>query len=155
AEAGEAQGGQGPTEATPAPAPTGARRLVGERGPRPRRLLRRARQHQRGLGLPDPGHPALVQGAAAPEPAHPTQLGSDEPDRDPVAPTRPSHAPLSNGTLRRQTPEAGAQCGNSARWDLCGGPPVRAVPTAIGAAALAMVSETVWMALTVAYALAL
>lgn len=30
-------------------------------------------------------------------------------------------------------PEAGAQCGNSARWDLCGEPPARAVPTAIGA----------------------
>jgi hypothetical protein len=27
-------------------------------------------------------------------------------------------------------PEAGAQCGNSARWDLCGGRPARAVPTA-------------------------
>ncbi len=27
-------------------------------------------------------------------------------------------------------PKAGAQCGNSARWDLCGGLPVRAVPTA-------------------------
>ena len=27
-------------------------------------------------------------------------------------------------------PEAGAQCGSSARWDLCGGPPARAVPTA-------------------------
>ena len=27
-------------------------------------------------------------------------------------------------------PEAGAQCGNSARWDLRGGPPARAVPTA-------------------------
>ena len=29
-------------------------------------------------------------------------------------------------------PKAGAQCGNSARWDLCGGPPARAVPTATG-----------------------
>ncbi len=29
-------------------------------------------------------------------------------------------------------PEAGAQCGNPARWDLCGGPPARAVPTATG-----------------------
>jgi hypothetical protein len=28
-------------------------------------------------------------------------------------------------------PEAGAQCVRSARWDLCGGPPERAVPTAI------------------------
>jgi len=27
-------------------------------------------------------------------------------------------------------PEAGAQCGNSACWDLCGGRPARAVPTA-------------------------
>ena len=27
-------------------------------------------------------------------------------------------------------PEAGAQCGSSARWDLCGGLPERAVPTA-------------------------
>ena len=27
-------------------------------------------------------------------------------------------------------PERGAQCGSSARWDLCGGPPERAVPTA-------------------------
>jgi RNA-directed DNA polymerase len=29
-------------------------------------------------------------------------------------------------------PKAGAQCGNSARWDLCGGPLARAVPTATG-----------------------
>ena len=27
-------------------------------------------------------------------------------------------------------PEVGAQCGSSACWDLCGGRPVRAVPTA-------------------------
>ena len=27
-------------------------------------------------------------------------------------------------------PEAGAQCGDSALWDLCGGPPERAVPAA-------------------------
>jgi RNA-directed DNA polymerase len=30
-------------------------------------------------------------------------------------------------------PKAGAQCGKSARWDLRGGPPARAVPTATGA----------------------
>ncbi len=28
-------------------------------------------------------------------------------------------------------PEAGAQCGSAARWDLYGGPPARAVPTVI------------------------
>src|SRR4029450_4133607 len=32
-------------------------------------------------------------------------------------------------------PERGAQCGSSARWDLCGGPPERAVPTATGGSA--------------------
>ncbi len=30
----------------------------------------------------------------------------------------------------RYTPEVGAQCISSACWDLCGGRPVRAVPTA-------------------------
>ncbi len=30
-------------------------------------------------------------------------------------------------------PKGGAQCGSPARWDLRGGPPTRAVPTAIGA----------------------
>ena len=32
-------------------------------------------------------------------------------------------------------PEVGAQCGRAARWDLCGGRPVRAVPTATCAGA--------------------
>ncbi len=35
-------------------------------------------------------------------------------------------------TLLRQVPEVRAVCGNSARTDLRGGPPVRAVPTATG-----------------------
>ena len=35
----------------------------------------------------------------------------------------PHRAPLPAGTLRRHAPKVGAQCGNSARWDLCGGPP--------------------------------
>ena len=39
-------------------------------------------------------------------------------------------ASLPGGALRRHTPKAGAQCGNPARWDLRGGPPARAVPTA-------------------------
>ncbi len=33
-------------------------------------------------------------------------------------------------TLRRHSSEVGAQCGNSARWDLCGGRSVMIVPTA-------------------------
>ena len=40
------------------------------------------------------------------------------------------HASLPGTALRRQVLTVGAQCGNSARWDLRGGPPARAVPTA-------------------------
>ena len=41
--------------------------------------------------------------------------------------TRIRRAPFRCSTL---SSEAGAQCGSSARWDLCGGRPARAVPTA-------------------------
>jgi len=53
--------------------------------------------------------------------------------------TRPGHragqgAPSALDRVRQVAstpePEAGAQCVRSARWDLCGGPPARAVPTA-------------------------
>ena len=36
---------------------------------------------------------------------------------------------MAHCTLRRQSPEVGAGCGKSARPDLCGGWPVRAIPT--------------------------
>jgi hypothetical protein len=36
-----------------------------------------------------------------------------------------------SGSLRRQTPEVGAECPNRARSDLCGGRSVMGVPTAI------------------------
>jgi len=45
-----------------------------------------------------------------------------------LPPARIQHPwPVCGSTL---VPKAGAQCVSSARWDLCGGPPVRAVPTA-------------------------
>ena len=74
--------------------------------------------------------PALVQGAAAPQPACPADLDPDEPHRAPMATTHPRHAPLAECAFRRHTPEVGAQCGNPACWDPCGGPSARAVPTA-------------------------
>src|SRR4051812_4880374 len=43
-----------------------------------------------------------------------------------------NHTSLAKQTLRRQTPEVGAVCGNTARTDLCGGRVVTCVPTAIG-----------------------
>ncbi len=46
-----------------------------------------------------------------------------------LPPARTMH-PFPGGALRCHSPKVGAQCGNPARWDLCGGPPARAVPTA-------------------------
>src|SRR5664279_3470658 len=45
-----------------------------------------------------------------------------------MAPACPCSASLSPRALSAFAPKAGAQCGSSARWDPCGGPPVRAVP---------------------------
>ena len=39
---------------------------------------------------------------------------------------------LTRQSLKTSLPEAGARCGNSARRDLCGGWPERAIPTATG-----------------------
>ena len=110
---------------------SGARALAGQRGARASRLLRRAGQHRRGGGLPQPGDMALAQVASASQPAQPSQLGTDEPHRQPVAPSCPCRSIPSRPCASTPPPEAGAQCGSSARWDLCGGPPERAVPTAI------------------------
>ena len=104
ADAGEAGRGQGPAQAAPASARPGARAVAGQRGARALRLLRRARQPRGGGGLPHPGDPALAGGAAAPQPAHPPELGTDEPPRDPMATARPRHASLPRRALRRQNP---------------------------------------------------
>src|SRR6266536_2907969 len=48
-----------------------------------------------------------------------------------LPPASPIPGPISDST---PAPKSGAQCVSSARWDLRGGPPARAVPTAIVAA---------------------
>jgi hypothetical protein len=60
---------------------------------------------------------------------HP-RLDADGPDPETMATAGAGDASLPGGALRRHTPKVGAQCGNPARWDLRGGPPARAVPTA-------------------------
>ena len=45
---------------------------------------------------------ALAQGAAAPQPAHTAELGTDGTDRDSMATARPRDASLPGGALRRQ-----------------------------------------------------
>src|SRR5208283_2085163 len=129
-DAGEAERGQRPAQATHASAHPGAGPLAGQRAARAHGVLRRARQPPGGDGLPRPDDPALAEGAAAPQPENPDRLDADAPDLSPVAATRPRDASLPGGALYRHSPEVGAQCGSPARWDLCGGPPARAVPTA-------------------------
>ena len=79
--------------------------------------------------LPQPGRPALVRDASASEPEDTAHLGADEPARAPLAPRPANLSSLSRSSACASPPEAGAQCGSSARWDLCGGPRETAVPT--------------------------
>ena len=90
--------------ATPASAHPRAGPVAGQRGARALRLLRRARQQRAVSGLPQPGHPALVRGATAPQPA--PRLNWERMNRiaDPMAPTRPHHASLPRRALRRPHP---------------------------------------------------
>src|SRR5205807_255423 len=85
----------------------------------------------RGAGdLPAPGGAAVAPGADAAKPTCVCHLVAHEALGQAVAPPCSHPASLSERALPTPAPEAGAQCGSPARWDLCGGPPVRAVPTA-------------------------
>ena len=69
--------------------------------------------------------------ASAAEPERPHHVGPDRPTGRGVAPQAPYPTPLAKRSLRRQTPEVGAVCGQAARTDLCGGTGVTRFPTAI------------------------
>ena len=107
-----------------------AGKMAGQRAPGLLRLLRGAGQLPRRGGLPPPGGVALVPVAAPPQPANALDLGANESSASPMAAPPPHHASLPQRPLSTPAPEAGTQCSSSARWGLCGGPPVRAVPTA-------------------------
>ncbi len=104
ADAGEAEADQHRAEAPSASAAAGARGMATQRGARTPRLLRRARQHRGSGSFPHPGHPELVQGATASQPAHPAELAADEPAGEPMAPTSPRETPLPRSAFRRQHP---------------------------------------------------
>jgi RNA-directed DNA polymerase len=78
--------------------------LARERGARPSRLLRRARQHPPSGGLPSRGRATLVRSASAPRPATPPQLAADAPPRGTMAPARPHHPPLARPAIPRSHP---------------------------------------------------
>jgi hypothetical protein len=76
-----------------------------------------------GVGkLPAPCGQPLAALAAATQPAQPRHLGSDGQAYRRLAPPTAHPSSLAAATLRRQTPEVGAVCGNAART-ICAGAP--------------------------------
>jgi hypothetical protein len=73
----------------------------------------------------------MAEGVAAPEPEDADDVAEVQPAGSRLAAQRPEHAPLPRTALCRHPPKVGAQCGNPARWDLCGGRGAILVPTAI------------------------
>src|SRR6202023_176523 len=57
-------------------------------------------------------------------------VGADAETRQSLAPAAAHPSPLARAALRRQTPEVGAECVNSACSDLCGGCAAMRIPTA-------------------------
>ena len=82
-------------------------------------------------GVPYPGDAALARGATAPQPALPPGLESAWTAWRLGGCRLPAWCIRSLRCGFAPRPKAGAQCVSSARWDLRGGPPARAVPTAI------------------------
>ena len=107
-----------------------------------RGVLRRPRQRGGSRGIPVLRHPALAVRALAPQPEKPGHLGADVPPGQALPAHDQDQAPLARNAVRRQVPMTGAQCGNPARWDLCGGPSARTVPTATPAENLANALRT-------------
>ena len=69
--------------------------------------------------------------ATAPEPEDADNVDEVQPARRRLAAQSPQHAPVPRPPLCRHSPKVEAQCGSSARWDLCGGRGAISVPTAI------------------------
>ena len=78
----------------------------------------------KGPGRPGPAERLEGRGLAKGNPGEQTRFLDSAPN-GPVTCVQPD-----THDIRALLPEAGARCGNAARRDLCGGWPVRAIPTA-------------------------
>jgi hypothetical protein len=94
-------------------------------------VLRRADQWPDTLGVPLLDHRPLATLAPTAESEGLHDLGADHEAGKRLSPSRPQPPSVAPATLRRQTPEVGAECPNRACSDLCGGRSVMGVPTAI------------------------
>jgi O-antigen/teichoic acid export membrane protein len=100
------------------------------------RMSPAARQQQGDQGIPDPGDPALAQGAAAPQPAHRPELGTHESPRHPVAAPGPDHASMAKRAVRRPHPRQEPSALKALAGICAGGPPPqgRSLPRPYGSA---------------------
>ena len=71
------------------------------------------------------------QALAASQPERPDDLGAHASPRRSMATPAPHPSSLAERRALTPEPKGGAQCVRRARWDLCGGPPATAVPTAM------------------------
>src|SRR5262249_55263332 len=93
-------------------------------------LPRHPWQHAGAGGVSTGGSASLAAGVTTPESAAQPDVGAFRPTHRSLYPQAQDPASTSERSLLRQAPEVRAVCGSSARTDLRGGPPARAVPTA-------------------------
>jgi hypothetical protein len=127
---GQAEVGESRADAPPPFARPRAGKMAGQRDQGTRGVLRRPRQRGGSAGIPVPRHPALAVHTVASQPERPGHLGADVPAWPGATGQRPGSG--TPGPKRGSPPDTHdrSQCGNPARWDLRGGPPAMAVPTA-------------------------
>ena len=127
---GEVEAGESRASAAPSLAHPRAGALAGERVEGTPQLLRRARQHRFGHGLPRPDPVALIQTLRRRSQRHRMTWERYSRIEKKWLPLPASCTPTP-ACASPPEPKAGARCANSARRDLSGGPPARAVPTGI------------------------
>ena len=125
------QRGEGGAAAAASRADPEARRVAAKRGAGVLQLPRSPRQHGSTGSVPHGRRSrSWLQRLAASKPAAPDDVGAVRAARRSLDSQGPDPAPVPERPLLRQAPEVRAVCGNSARTDLRGGTPARAVPTA-------------------------
>src|SRR5208337_1661058 len=98
-----------------------------------RRILRlpcRANQQHGVTCVSIPCRCALAPATVPAQPEGVCGVGADGETGGRIPPKAPYPSPLAKCAVCRQTPEVGAECGNPARSDLCGGTGVTRFPTA-------------------------
>src|SRR3954447_14133749 len=94
------------------------------------RLPRRADQQPGAERVSIPRPRSLASAVMSAQPKSTSAVAANDETGRRIPPPATSPATLAKCTLRRQTPEVGAECPNWARSDLCGGRSAMGVPTA-------------------------